>query len=476
LEDFDISLAHYPCWFNLYITSPSVVSASRLIGRHGQKPNAFIVLFVRNQRAGATWDELARSEDRVQEADPTFARIFATEYQFELYQELRVCVFDKVTPGDVLTAQHLIGVADTSVGEVVAAHGEPVVLNLMNGEQSLASTIALTAEEVMDAKKELTLEIGLKNMMTRDESVEQRAYLESLRVELHRPSSVPELMRRPSAAVMNLIRKEKTPAIRSAMVDNVSNQEQAARQHVQSQIEALQTGPHPFMPFLAIYSAPASATLLGDWNSPAIEWRKVHETDPVLKYNDTSEGMRLAPFTIPQMALNGGDDNRRIKFVVSCRREGDVEWEVGSYVTSVSALKNTFREGRDTELHLFPGTGVLIIYGCQERVLPSFLDMLKESAFDLGLVVGIDFTQSNGPPEHHSSLHYQPSPSVAPRGPNAYEAAMQSVANLLSAYSSDTRIAAYGFGAKVRFTVTSVVLIPIRRTRYKTGRLPLTWP
>jgi hypothetical protein len=94
------------------------LSASDLVGAHGLTPNAFVVLFVRHQRANATWDELARSEDRVQEASPRFARIFATEYHFELYQELRVCVFDKTMPGDDLKVQYLIGVADTSVDQL----------------------------------------------------------------------------------------------------------------------------------------------------------------------------------------------------------------------------------------------------------------------------------------------------------------------------------------------------------------------
>jgi Copine len=426
------------------------LSASDLVGAHGLTPNAFVVLFVRHQRANATWDELARSEDRVQEASPRFARIFATEYHFELYQELRVCVFDKTMPGDDLKVQYLIGVADTSVGEVVAAYGQPVVLSLMSGQQSLASTVSLTAEEVMDAKKELTLEIGLRNLMTENESQEQRAYLDMLQAQLRVPSSIPELKQRPAAAVMRLIRKDKNPAVRSALVDNIANQEDAARKYVQSQIDAVQhIGPRPFRPLLTIYSAPASATLLDDWNSPEIKWTKVVGTDSLMQYEDTEEGQRLAPFTVSQMDLNGGDDNRRIRFVVFCALNNGGVREVGSYVTSVSALKATYVEGRETVLHLAPGGGSLILHRCEERVLPSFLDMLKESAFDLGLVVGIDFTQSNGPANLPSSLHYQPLSGTTSRGPNPYEAAIQSVANLLSAYSSDARIASYGFGAKV---------------------------
>lgn len=423
--------------------------ASGLTGQlAGFAPTSFAVVFLRNQQGSAQWAEISRSEPVPQSFEAKYPGIFHTDYKFELYQEIRVCIFDKMEPNDNLERQFLIGVADTSLGDLVAARGSSLTLELTKIGGGSSGTVSITAEEIMDAKKEISLEIGLKNLMTSTETREQNTYLEQLSSQLNIPSTVPPVQRRPTAAILNMLRKEeKKPAVRPAHIENISYQHEQHRAEVQKQIDAVQQAPPPFVPYLVIYRAPESALQEYDWNSPTIQWEEVYRSKDVMQYTDREESIRLAPITLSQMELNECNDNRYIKIAVM-RNSASGTTEVGYYVTSVSALHRTSQPGQEMVLTLYP-MGSLVVHGYEEKTMPSFLDILRESRLDMSLVVGIDFTQSNGPPEHPSSLHYQPPSGCPPKGPNPYEAAMQSVANLLSAYSSDRRIAAYGFGAKI---------------------------
>jgi GAF domain-containing protein len=74
----------------------------------------------------------------------------------------------------------------------------------------------------------------------------------------------------------------------------------------------------------------------------------------------------------------------------------------------------------------------------------SFLDYLR-GGLELRLMLGIDFTCSNGDVNDLDSLH-------TVRGgdaPNAYMDAMKAVTDVLGVYDPDSRFLAYGFGAKI---------------------------
>lgn len=62
------------------------------------------------------------------------------------------------------------------------------------------------------------------------------------------------------------------------------------------------------------------------------------------------------------------------------------------------------------------------------------------------MIVAIDFTGSNGSPNHPTSLHY-----MNPTAPNQYQMAIAAITQILLNYDSDKRIPAFGFGAKTRF-------------------------
>jgi len=74
---------------------------------------------------------------------------------------------------------------------------------------------------------------------------------------------------------------------------------------------------------------------------------------------------------------------------------------------------------------------------------PSFLNYIT-GGIELCFHVAIDFTGSNGAPQHPTSLHY-----LDPNGSNSYVQALFSVGKICEDYDSDKLMPAYGFGAKI---------------------------
>lgn len=73
---------------------------------------------------------------------------------------------------------------------------------------------------------------------------------------------------------------------------------------------------------------------------------------------------------------------------------------------------------------------------------PNFVDYISGGC-ELNVVVGIDFTGSNGDPRKAGTLHH-----LDPHSLNDYEKAIKSILGVLSKYDSDKKFPVYGFGAK----------------------------
>ncbi|KAF4689216.1 hypothetical protein FOZ60_001909, partial [Perkinsus olseni] len=73
----------------------------------------------------------------------------------------------------------------------------------------------------------------------------------------------------------------------------------------------------------------------------------------------------------------------------------------------------------------------------------SFLEYI-EGGLEINLIVAIDFTFSNGDPNHPSSLHY-----YDPHSANDYVMAIRAVGEILEHYDQDKKYPVYGFGAKL---------------------------
>lgn len=72
--------------------------------------------------------------------------------------------------------------------------------------------------------------------------------------------------------------------------------------------------------------------------------------------------------------------------------------------------------------------------------VPSFLDYIN-AGLDMNLVIGVDFTASNGEPHLNTSLHYLGSDH------NQYMTAISEVGKILLNFDTDQEVPLFGFGA-----------------------------
>lgn len=421
-----------------------------LVGLDPSPPSSFAVVFTRTS-GKSDWREMTRSETVRRNPDPDYRRIFQLEYRFELYQEIRVVVFDRSTESENLQQQSLIGVADCTLGKIVSARGASLEISLVNVQRSGESvgTVLLSAEEIISAKKMVTIELSLAELMSDDQRTAQNTYLESLLAKANAPIEKPTLQRRGAAAIVNRLRKDpKQPSVLPAHLENQLQKEVESRAAVHQQIEKIETAPPPFVPFLSILRAPKAASAAVDWNSPDIQWEEVYKSTQVKDYIDLVQGIKLEPFSVSEYDLTEGDISRLLKIAVVQSQSGQSGKIVGQVVTTFPALKRVCTNAQDPVLRLQP-TGLLTVHSYSEEVQPSFMEYLKGGWCDFGLVCAIDFTSSNGDPRKPGTRHYNPGPGVGPAPPNEYEAAMRAVGNMLASYSSDSRIPSYGFGANL---------------------------
>jgi hypothetical protein len=76
------------------------------------------------------------------------------------------------------------------------------------------------------------------------------------------------------------------------------------------------------------------------------------------------------------------------------------------------------------------------------KTKPNFLEYLRGGT-QINVMLGIDFTGSNGDPSLPNSLHSQKDDDL-----NDYQKAISSVCEILLCYDYDKKIAMYGYGAK----------------------------
>lgn len=375
-------------------------------------------------------------------------------YHFELYQELRIVVFERCTPSDNLKQQTLVGAADCTLGKIVSARGAELKIGLVNMQRgSKVGTVYLSAEQVMSAKKFVTLEISMSRLMNEEQQALQHTYLQHLRDKASAPVEKPTLQKRGMAAFGNVFtqrfRKDgKGPAVLPAHLENEVAKEEQSREKIWDEVAQIENAPPPFVPFLSILRAPKEASTAMNYNDPNIQWIEVYKSVNIKDYTDLVEGVRLEKFTLSEYDLTEGDKDRLLKIAVVQNRSNQQSQIVGEHVTTFPALKRACEHAQDPTLKLQPA-GILTIHEYKEVVQPSFIDYIKGGMCDFGLVCAIDFTSSNGNPRQPGTRHFNTAYLNAPAPPNEYEAAMRAVGNMLASYSSDSRILAYGFGANL---------------------------
>ncbi|OSX73720.1 hypothetical protein BU14_0330s0010 [Porphyra umbilicalis] len=87
--------------------------------------------------------------------------------------------------------------------------------------------------------------------------------------------------------------------------------------------------------------------------------------------------------------------------------------------------------------------GTLVVNSARLSSSASFLDYIMGGC-EVNLVIGVDFTASNGDPSKAGTLHY-----TDRRYPNEYELAIRAVGDILALYDTDQVFPCWGFGGKL---------------------------
>ncbi|KAG7401787.1 hypothetical protein PHYBOEH_010250 [Phytophthora boehmeriae] len=187
-------------------------------------------------------------------------------------------------------------------------------------------------------------------------------------------------------------------------------------------------------PFLVI------SRLREDGNS----WTQVHRSETI----DNNLNPNWRRFEISLQQLCNGDYRRSISLQVFDEDRGGRAELIGQVNTTLEEL--LAKRGTNFILHnealkkkkgkKYTNAGLLVLSEGEIYREHSFIDYLR-GGLEMNLVIGIDYTASNGPPNDPRSLHF-----IDPRGPNQYQHAISATVSILQEYDSDKQFPVYGFG------------------------------
>lgn len=171
------------------------------------------------------------------------------------------------------------------------------------------------------------------------------------------------------------------------------------------------------------------------------EWVKVFETENKKRTTDAE----WAPCVVPVARLCNGDVDRPVRVEIVDKRSGN---ECPPVIACMETTLRSLEESDGRLLQLEDPCGKDRLCGNLMSTVriesqPTFIDYIR-GGMQLNLVIGIDFTESNGSPLNPGSLHY----ALDRHKPNEYERAISSVCGILENYDSDRMYPVYGFGAK----------------------------
>lgn len=149
------------------------------------------------------------------------------------------------------------------------------------------------------------------------------------------------------------------------------------------------------------------------------------------------------PFEATVNSFCRGNETRQVLFELFRAKKHEPQL-LGSFTLTLADLKFT---GIRFEGSVKNGEKTVARVGLLEFVYAekaSFLDYIFGGC-EISLVIGIDFTRSNGTPDSKESLHYL----EGSESENEYITAIRAVGDILQYYDSDKRIPVFGFGAKL---------------------------
>lgn len=346
----------------------------------------FLVLYLQDQNARG-WRELGRTETVRNTPDPSFTTAFQLDFFFEELQRLRIEAFDRDSASESLTAHDFLGCVELTMGQLMAAQGQSMVLALLRDDShrrrhshGVSGHVVISAEEVS-------------------------ACADRLRVRFA-----------------------------ASKLDNKDGWFGASD------------------PFLNIYRLRDAGS---DPTSPSAVWLHVWKSEVVMD----NLNPRWRQVTLSVQTLCNGDLSRVLK--LEC-----MDWEkngrhqlIGSAIVKAGEL--VAGEARRFELinrerqlkkgKRYKNSGVLVIEDIECFREHTFAEFLRGGC-EVSLILGIDYTASNGAPSDPSSLHYVGASQYGQL--NDYQAAISATGAILEPYDSDRRFPVYGFGGMVNGAVS----------------------
>lgn len=149
--------------------------------------------------------------------------------------------------------------------------------------------------------------------------------------------------------------------------------------------------------------------------------------------------------TVPYQVFCNIDPNRPIRISVFDRRSFKASVLIGYMDTSFSNLCENVNREYDLINSKNKNVGKLNIQEISLQQRFSFYDYIH-GGIQLNLIVGIDFTSSNGFPNEPRSLHYL---DRSGDSFNQYQQCIKSVGEILCPYDTDQLFPVLGFGAKI---------------------------
>ena len=145
--------------------------------------------------------------------------------------------------------------------------------------------------------------------------------------------------------------------------------------------------------------------------------------------------------------LSNGDYNCMVQIqIMDFRGDGNPPQEIGGVIMSVNELlrvPNTFELMRPTRKGENKTAGTLSVVTADILNRPTMVDYVTGGC-EINLMVAVDFTISNGPPDDPTSLHYRNG-----KTPNEYQQAIFKIGSVIEHYATNNCFPIWGFGAKV---------------------------
>ncbi|UIZ21322.1 hypothetical protein KXD40_000115 [Peronospora effusa] len=348
------------------------------------KSDPFAVLYV---KSGTSWTKLGKTEAKKDDLNPTWTKLFVVEFHFESVQQLKVEVYDQdsSSPGK-LKEQDFIGKAEFTLGQLMGAPGQSGSFVLTRGKPTAKhqGSLLVKAEEVKASSEAARLRFtatGLANM------------------------------------------------------DGIFSKSD---------------------PFLVI------SRLREDGS-----YTQVHRTETI----DNNLNPNWKRFELPLQQLCNGDYKRPLSLQVFDEDRGGKSELIGQVQTTLEEIRG--KHGSSFVLHnealqkkkgkKYTNAGLLVAAEVEIYREHTFIDYREKfllrnesvaaaqealtlvlyfrGGLEMNLIIGIDYTASNGPPNDPRSLHF-----LDPRGPNQYQHAISSTVSILQEYDADKQFPVYGFG------------------------------